>query len=157
MPSLTLAQVAFRAADIGYLFNYHSVGIHPMSIIRTLNCFMVLLIVSALPNASFVAAGEGKAEVAKAPVFDTGGKIMVLLVDRSNALEQRHDSEVIENAKFQTIGGRLFIVGTAYENPNDEHDWRKGAEVGVAWEEVTSFYLYSSEQFQNYANSIDSE
>lgn len=82
---------------------------------------------------------------------------MVLLVDRSNALEQKNDSEVIENARMASIGGRIFVTGTAYPNPGDSNDWRKGAEVGVAWEEVTSFYIYSKEQFQNYAKASVSE
>jgi hypothetical protein len=128
-----------------------------MSKIQPLKCLVVLFILGALPIANIVAAGKENSDVSETAAFDSTGKIMVLLVDRSSALEQKQDSEVIENAKILTIGGRLFIVGTAYENPNDEHDWRKGAEIGIAWEEVTSFYLYSRKQFQNYAKAIDSE
>ncbi|MGD9635868.1 MAG: hypothetical protein AB7G28_14560 [Pirellulales bacterium] len=106
---------------------------------------------------SLIAVAADIPEAPETSPIDFTGKIILLLVDRSNALEQKNDSEVIENARMANIGGRIFVIGTAYPNPHELNDWRKGAEVGVAWEEVTSFYIFSKEQFQNYAKASESE
>ena len=87
------------------------------------------------------------------------GRIVMLVVDHSNAMESKRGTEYLENAQLQEIGGRYFIFGDAY-SPNSEksesdesseasEDWRKGSQVGIAWDKVQQFYVFSPEQMDN--------
>jgi hypothetical protein len=82
---------------------------------------------------------------------DFTGKIVVVIIDRSSAVERREDTEVIENASMVQIGKRPFIIGKAYSPEGVEANWRTGSDVGVAWEKVQVYYAYTPEQFKNYA------
>jgi len=116
------------------------------------------LVAVAVPSAIFVwwlsalaAASDDLDNPASPPSPIFAGKIVVLIVDQSNALEQRSDSEVLTDAVVREIGNRFFITGTAYSPPEVEANWRTGAEVGIAWEKVKTYYAYPPEQFKNYA------
>ncbi|HEX3599511.1 MAG TPA: hypothetical protein VHU84_05175 [Lacipirellulaceae bacterium] len=82
---------------------------------------------------------------------DFSGKIVVVIIDRSSAVERREDTEVIENASMVQVGNRPFIIGKAYSPEGVEANWRTGSDVGVAWEKVQVYYAYTPEQFKNYA------
>ncbi len=96
-------------------------------------------------------AADDKPAEKRAPDF--AGRIVMLVVDHSNALENKRGSEYLENAQLQEIGGRYFILGDAYspksEAEDPSEDWRKGSQVGIAWEKVQQFYVFSPEQMDN--------
>jgi thymidylate kinase len=85
--------------------------------------------------------------------IDFKGKVVVLVVDRSSALEKKVDTGYISDAVIQKIGDRYFISGAAYSWKDDtdkapSRDWRRGSQVGVAWDSVKAFYLYSPKRME---------
>jgi hypothetical protein len=88
----------------------------------------------------------------KSPALDMKGKVVMLMVDYSSALEDKRSSEYLMDAVVQEIGGRYFITGRAYslkEPPKDSPiDWRKGAHIGIAWDKVQQFYIFAPEQME---------
>jgi hypothetical protein len=84
--------------------------------------------------------------------IDFKGKVVLLIVDHSNALENKRDTEYISNAVIQKLGGRYFITGNAYSledaPDNAPRDWRKGSQLGIAWEKVQQFYIFSPERME---------
>jgi len=88
----------------------------------------------------------------KAPALDMKGKVVMLMVDYSSALEDKRSSEYLLDASIQELGGRYFITGRAYslkEPPKDSpFDWRKGAQIGIAWDKVQQFYIFAPEQME---------
>jgi|tagenome__1003787_1003787.scaffolds.fasta_scaffold20522624_2 hypothetical protein len=78
------------------------------------------------------------------------GKVLLLIIDRSSALEKKSDTEYLSDAVVQKLGDRYFITGAAYswkdDAAKDRHDWRKGSQIGVAWEKVQQYYVFSPER-----------
>jgi len=106
-----------------------------------------IVALGSLPSA----AEEGQAEDPSAISFE--GKIVMVIVDRSNALEKRETSEIFKEAAIRKVGGRYFITGIAYPRPDEQNDWRGGAEAGVAWDHVHQYYAYTPEQFKKLEES----
>jgi hypothetical protein len=82
---------------------------------------------------------------------DFTGKIVVVIIDQSSAVERRQNTEILDHATMTQIGGRHFIVGNAYSPSDVPANWRTGSQVGVAWEKVHMYYAYTPEQFKNYS------
>jgi hypothetical protein len=80
------------------------------------------------------------------------GKVVMLMVDYSSALEDKRSTEYISDAAVEEIGGRYFVTGKAYsmkEPPKDSPpDWRKGAYIGIAWDKVQQFYVFTPDQIE---------
>ncbi len=60
----------------------------------------------------------------------------------------------IHNPKFLEIGGRLFLIGTI-PNGATEKDSAAGNQCGVAWEDVSDFIIFETEQ--QYLSFMDKE
>jgi len=111
--------------------------------LASIGCVLALLATGYL---SSHAAESGAKEPAS---IDFKGKVLLLIIDRSGPLEKKDDSEYISDAVLQKLGDRYFVTGNAYtykDAPGDRHDWRKGAQVGIAWEKVQQYYVYSPER-----------
>jgi hypothetical protein len=77
------------------------------------------------------------------------GKIVWVMIDRSNALEQREASEVLKEPQLREMGGKFYIVGTAHPMMYATvKDWRTGAETGVDWNSVKQFYAFTPDQYE---------
>jgi hypothetical protein len=81
------------------------------------------------------------------------GKIVLVFVDNSSALEARSSSEFLKEPVIERIGDRDFIIGAVQLSPqersNSQSLWREGAIVWIAWNRVANLYVYSPEQFEN--------
>jgi hypothetical protein len=100
---------------------------------------------------AYSVVADDAAQKAKPPSPDFSGKIVVVIIDQSSAVERRENTEVLEDAAMSQIGGRYFIVGKAYTPAEVSTNWRSGSQVGVSWEKVHMYYAYTPEQFKNYA------
>jgi hypothetical protein len=49
----------------------------------------------------------------------------------------------INSPRWETQGGRLFLVGSVPHH-GSVRDWAEGAVRGVAWDEVTDYYVFDS-------------
>ena len=107
-------------------------------------------IVLALIGVGLLRAFAAEETAPEQPTLDFKGRVVLLIVDYSNAVENRRGTEYVENAVLQKLGNRYFITGKAYsmkERPEDAPpDWRKGSRIGIAWEKVQQFYAFSPEQ-----------
>jgi hypothetical protein len=93
-----------------------------------------------------ISADKKTTRSAESNIFD--GKIVVVITDRSNALENRESSEILKEPEIRKIGGKVFIVGATHLSSDAAADWRRGAEVGIEWNSVRGFYAYSPKQFE---------
>jgi hypothetical protein len=58
------------------------------------------------------------------------------------------DSAPIANAKWETIGEKLFLVGVVPKKGSGS-DWVEGIECAIAWNSVTDYLLFDSpEEYQ---------
>src|SRR3954465_443369 len=100
--------------------------------------------------ASVLPTHAAENETKKQSAINFKGKVLLLIIDRSSALEKKSDTEYLSDAVVQKLGDRYFITGTAYswkdEATKDRHDWRKGSQIGVAWEKVQQYYVFSPER-----------
>jgi hypothetical protein len=90
-------------------------------------------------------------ETAKADTdIDFSGKVVLLIVDYSNAVENKRGTEYLNEPVIKKIGDRYFIAGKAFslkESPaGTDDDWRKGSDVGIAWEKVQQYYVFSPDK-----------
>jgi hypothetical protein len=106
--------------------------------------FMLMLLVSSLTLRADENSAPPEAERFK-------GKIVLVIIEQSNPLEQRNKTEFLKDAKVETIGGRSFITGTVHLSPRERgdstQDWRNGASVGIPIAKVGAYYAYSPERF----------
>lgn len=73
--------------------------------------------------------------------LDLSDKILVLFVP-----DMRYDA-TIENGKFETQEGRLFLVGNVPKGCS-RGDWLAGTRIGVAWDQVRGYFIFDS--FEEY-------
>jgi hypothetical protein len=71
------------------------------------------------------------------PEFD--GKC--LLIYSTNNVASH--SVLVENARFETQAGRLFIVGNG-ANIGGHANWTRGIPVCIAWDQIESYYVFDS-------------
>ena len=50
---------------------------------------------------------------------------------------------LVENARFETQAGRLFIVGNG-ANIGGQENWTREIPVCVAWDQIESYYIFDS-------------
>ena len=67
------------------------------------------------------------------PNFD--GKLLVITTK-----DGPEYSTLVEQARFEKQGGRLFVIGTA-RSPWPEPGWQEGLQIAVAWDVVHSYYV----------------
>jgi hypothetical protein len=77
-------------------------------------------------------------------------KILLLEVNRSNALETKSNSVVIDKVRLTSIAGRYFVLGSGVAPDDGESTWYKDVLVGVPWESVVRFHAMTKEQFADY-------
>jgi len=53
------------------------------------------------------------------------------------------DTHAIEHPRWETQGGRLFLVGTIPRG-GSTRDWCEGVECAVAWDEISDYLLFDS-------------
>ncbi len=70
---------------------------------------------------------------------DFSGKYISISIDADG---YNHD---LKDPRFEMQGGRLFIIGTVPPNAT-QSDWSVNSRAGVAWEHVTSYNLFDSEE-----------
>ena len=56
--------------------------------------------------------------------------------------------QVLREATLQQIGGRWMLIGKAVSTGHPD-EWDAGLTVGIAWESVTAFYLFTQQQFDD--------
>lgn len=81
------------------------------------------------------------------------GRIVVLRIDQSSALETKESSRAVTQVSIQEIGGRYFVTGLAYVSDHPEFSsqaYLKGVSVGIAWERVSEFQAYTEDQYNAY-------
>jgi hypothetical protein len=111
---------------------------------RWISLGLLVLVACAVPALAENESGDDQSPL------DFKGKVVLLILDQSNALEHKSGSEYLRDAVIQELGGRFFITGSAYSfaGTTDEppRDWRKGSQIGIAWDKVQQFYVFSPEQ-----------
>ena len=96
---------------------------------------------------TLTAVAENETEESRSPhIF--AGKIVIVITEHSNALENKQSSETLKDAEIRKLGNKFFIVGTAYTRSEASSDWRVGATVGVDWNIVKQFYAYTPDQYE---------
>lgn len=75
-------------------------------------------------------------------MFD--GKIVTVYLD--DPLDG--SGQVMEEAKLHRIGDRWILMGKGVET-GQPGEWDAGLTAGVPWDQVTSFYLFTPEQFND--------
>ena len=73
---------------------------------------------------------------------DLSGRLLQLFLSRAGASEDSVSVFLLEYAKWQHIGGRLFIVGRVPETKGSE--WVAGREAAVAWDGVSCYVSFRS-------------
>jgi hypothetical protein len=116
--------------------------------------FMILFVASIVR-----AADEDKPAADQVHRFK--GKIVMVILESSSALEDRPSSEAIKDAEVEKIGDRYFLTGAVHLSAADAEDsqseWRRGAKVGIALSSIKCFYLYSPEEFEIASKSLYDE
>ncbi len=79
------------------------------------------------------------------------GKIVMIEIDRSSALESKSNHAVLKDAQVLLIGDRYFIQGKGHTPKGYEGSWYKNAVVGISWSDVTRYYVMTLEQFEEYS------
>ena len=94
------------------------------------------------------------AETADPPVVagDLDDKFVVVYLDPA----MRSPSVVLVNPKLKQVGGRWFLHGTGADT-HRENDWRKGVATRVAWNNVSGYYAYSEQEYEDFLKSKDDD
>lgn len=61
----------------------------------------------------------------------------------SIAVAGADDGRCLEHARWETQGGRLFLVGTVPRGASS-NDWCGGIRSAVAWDQVTDYQVFDS-------------
>jgi hypothetical protein len=68
---------------------------------------------------------------------DFNGKLVSLSINGDNY------SYTMEQAHFESLGGRAFLVGIV-PHGGSKSNWSKGAQCAVAWDSVTHYLVFDS-------------
>ena len=116
----------------------------PKKVVAILIGLLLIVCVDSLPTDA-----QEKVESKASGYFH--GNIVIFVTNSLNVLQTEDSSETLVDPVMETIGGRLFVTGTPKisKQPEDAGtgDWRSGARIGIAWDEVQRFYIYTPEQF----------
>jgi hypothetical protein len=128
------------------------------AILGIIICLIVLIALGTQPGSAADNATNNN------ELTDFRGKIVMLIARGSGALNDEGMTEYLSDALIQKVGGRTFIVGTTANiasttDDTDEADvaddqWRKGSQIGVAWDHVYAYYVYTPEQFEKVARFL---
>jgi len=69
----------------------------------------------------------------------------------SLALIGAESARIIVDPHFETLGGRLFLIGEIPKGAS-RHDWMEGLEGAVAWDRVEEFVVFDS--FDDYIKRL---
>lgn len=86
--------------------------------------------------------GSTKAETPDSQMFKD--RVITVYVDDP----MKGSGQVLRNADLKEVGGRWMLIGEVVTS-NRPGEWADGLTVGVAWETVTAFYLFTEEQFDD--------
>lgn len=81
---------------------------------------------------------------------DFKGKIVFLYI--SNAPRAIQDGVILEYAKFEMQGDRLFLVGRVPELDYEGVNWVSNLEAAVAWDKVIHYMVFKSRE--DYINRV---
>jgi hypothetical protein len=90
-----------------------------------------------------VALGGPRRNLEELPCFD--GKTLVVFC----LGEPRVPNCILVRARLTTIGGRVFLTGVGADTMRPG-DFRQNAEINVAWDAVTNYYVLAYEQYLDY-------
>ena len=80
------------------------------------------------------------------PCFD-GKTLVVFCIGQPNV-----PNCILVRARLTSVGGRVFLTGVGADTMRPG-DFRQGAEINVAWDAVTNYYVLAYEQYVNYLSS----
>ena len=82
---------------------------------------------------------------------DLTGQLVLLNLGVASTKDRGVEAWLLEYPQWRSIGGRLFLVGRMPKVFANE--WIAGREVSVAWEHVSSFVTFESqEQYREHAS-----
>jgi hypothetical protein len=97
---------------------------------------------------------SARCESARTPADDLAAefkdKVVLLEVNRSNALETKSGSVVLVKLRITKLGNRDFIIGTGYSTDDTDDAWYKDVLVGVPCESILRFHAMTPKQFAEY-------
>jgi hypothetical protein len=112
-------------------------------------CIVIGGLLLCLVVISLSASAQEESDDASPEANMFAGKIVWVMIDRSNALEQSQSHEVLKEPRIREMGGKFYIVGMAHTMADEtDKDWRKGAEVGIDWNTVKQFYAFTPPQYE---------
>lgn len=56
------------------------------------------------------------------------------------------NGKILKDAKLEKLGDRWFLIGTGVTT-GQAGEWDGGLVSGIAWDDVTSFYIFTQAQF----------
>jgi len=77
------------------------------------------------------------------PCFD-GKTLVVFCIGQPNV-----PNCILVRARLTSIGGRVFLTGVGADTMRPG-DFRQNAEINVAWDAVTNYYVLAYEQYVDY-------
>ncbi|HEX6962903.1 MAG TPA: hypothetical protein VF175_13620 [Lacipirellula sp.] len=107
---------------------------------------VLTLVIAATPAACAEAsAGQDDFDFAG----ELKGKIVLLEVNRSNAVENDSFSALISDARITQISGRYFIFGKGYGKHGSQVS-TEGMLLGVPWDSVLRIQVMTEKQLDKY-------
>ena len=117
-------------------------------------CVCVVTLVTVVAVAVVAEEENESLPTEASELIQFNGKIMILSVDKSSALEKGSQSSSLAEARLIEIGDRYFIVGKLHAPKEYLKDYpHVGAVVGYPWENVESFLLMDPEQYDDYVEA----
>jgi hypothetical protein len=113
--------------------------------------WIIVLVLSTVAATYCVAilSAEEAADEQSLPSFKD--RIVLLAIDDSSVLENKRGSAYLKEPVLQKVGNRYFIIGDAYMPKSEDESrtpWQMGAQVGIAWDKVQAFYVYTPERME---------
>ncbi len=107
---------------------------------RTFLFALVLVLFEVITPPAIV---RGEQDIAAVPddalANDFKGKIVLLEVNRSSAVESDSDTVLLQNVRVTKLGDRQFLVGIGYTPNDDKEYWYKDMLVGVPCDSILRF------------------
>jgi hypothetical protein len=126
-----------------YSVSIPRIGACAMSRLKHL-AISVLFLCLVFGALSVYAVDENMAEPSAA---DFEGQIVWVILKESIAIQNNPPSQVVKDAALREVGGRMFLVGTVEPHPETTDRAAPAGKVGIAWDCVQQFYVYSSEEY----------
>ncbi|MCO8122662.1 hypothetical protein NHH03_13020 [Stieleria sp. TO1_6] len=101
-----------------------------------------LLGLAVLPIALAIETDTAAQNPAPVPENLFEGKIVTVYLDDP----LKGSGQVMKDAHLETIGGRWVLLGTGVST-GQAGEWDDGLTVGISWDSVTAFYVFTQAQF----------